>query len=167
MQIHYTVSYEWIKCDLTMPYQWHRLFSIKWYESIAMFGKHKNTELAMANYPLPTCRQKGKSWQTSEGIALFSRWNPKWVLPVQARSTAIWIKFLGNVFRTDIHRHAYSFYALNANTKKYDFHNIRQIRTYKFFSEYWTCSGRTSKSIHNKMLLISKTGLTKFWKHSP
>lgn len=78
----------------------------------------------MAKYPLPTGRQWAKSWQTSEGIALFSRWNPKWVLPVQARSIAIWINFLGNVFRTDTYRHAYSFYALNANTKKYDFHNI-------------------------------------------
>lgn len=103
IQIHYTVSYEWIKCDLIMPYQWHRLFGIKWFESIAMFGKHKNTELAIANYSLPTCRQWGVSWQTSEGIALFSRWNPKWALPIQARSIAIWINFLGNVFRTDTH----------------------------------------------------------------
>jgi hypothetical protein len=150
-----------------MPYQWHRSFSIKWFESIAMFGKHKNTELAMANYPLPTCRQWGKSWQTSVGIGLFSRWNPKCVLPVQAGTIAIWITFLGNVFRTDTQRHAYSFYALNANTKKYDFHNIWQIRMYKFLSEYWTCSGRTSKSIQNKMLLISITGLTKCWKQSP
>jgi hypothetical protein len=131
-----------------MPYQWHRSFNIKWFESIAMFGKHKNTELAMANYPLPTCRQWGKSRQTSVGIGLFSRWNPC-VLPVQAESIAIWITFLGNVFRTDIQRHAYSFYALNPNTKKYDFHNIWQIRTYQFLSEYWTCSGRTSKSIQN------------------
>ena len=57
IQIHYTVSYEWIKCDLILPYQWHRLFGIKRFESISMFVKHKNTELAIANYPLPTCRQ--------------------------------------------------------------------------------------------------------------